>query len=196
LSRLKWVSHPSALVNSEGIYSRYRAWLAQVPEIFSIVARAIIVGVFVASGLNKAGEPEAAKYWLAALNVRRPEWVVRAAIVVELAIVAMMPFTPKWSSLVALAFLVVASMLILNGHRVGVEGCSCFGSPVKERPTTFYIARNGLLMLLTVIAMRADARVPELGAAIIALMASLYVGFVHVRRVERVGSLSGGITRW
>jgi hypothetical protein len=131
-------------------------------NILQLIATVVIAGTFVTSGVAKTRANDATGDTFAALGVPsafRREWIYRSYPFAEIALgIAMLVLpAPVWWVAAAIAFLLLAVLtalvvrVVLSGDAVA---CNCFGStqPLTRRT----VVRNGLLVLLSVVALIAD----------------------------------------
>ena len=146
------------------------------------VAAFLLAVVFAVAAVVKATSHRSTVTELTGLRVPVPRLVARALPPVELAVAALLVASPRAGAVAAAGLLVPFTAVVGRAVLAGAEvSCGCLGSLSREPVSLATLARNGVLLALTVPALGATRPVvPDL-AAVVAVSAICLAATVGVQ---------------
>jgi len=155
-------------------------------------AALLLAALFAWAGARKAVRPDTTAASFRAVGIPAPAIAARLLPLAELAIAALLVLFPRVGASLAIAALVVFSVVVARAIARGVEvGCGCFGGSATDPVSAADLVRNGFLTVGALLAAGAPrAGFPSLAAAAFvgggALTAALLLSLLRVR--SHVGS--------
>ncbi|MFN2503919.1 MAG: MauE/DoxX family redox-associated membrane protein [Acidimicrobiales bacterium] len=154
-------------------------------EGFGYLCALVLAVTFVRAAAAKLARPALTAAGFGAMGLPAPGVLSRAVPVVELAVAALLVALPAVGGVVALALLVVFSVVLARAVRAGVStGCTCFGAVSSEPVSSVDLQRNLLLAGLALGALDAPEPVVPSVAAVVLVGAAALAG-VGLLRLSR-----------
>jgi len=120
-----------------------------------------LAAIFAWAGAAKLRSADVTERTFRAFGLAAPRTLARTIPLVELGLAAGLVVVPGWAAAVALAVLAAFTTVLVRAMRAGVDvGCGCFGTSRREPVSFVELVRNGLLAVLAVAALFADAPTP------------------------------------
>ncbi len=128
-----------------------------ISGVAAIAAALVLALVFAVAAVAKLRDRAATATDFASLGLPRPELWATAVPVMELATAAVLVVAPGWGGVVSFALLSAFTTnlaLVLRSGRVA--SCACFGGSSATPVSARHLIRNGVLLVLALLAATSD----------------------------------------
>ncbi|MGI9596173.1 MAG: MauE/DoxX family redox-associated membrane protein, partial [Acidimicrobiales bacterium] len=122
-------------------------------EVVAVVAALLLAAIFVVAAVAKLRDRPTTVVDFGSLGLPKPELWATAVPLIELATAAVLVVRPGWGGVAAFgllaAFTANLAMIVKSGR---VATCACFGGSSTRPVSSRHLIRNGLLLVLALVA--------------------------------------------
>jgi hypothetical protein len=147
-----------------------------------------LAAVFVIAAVAKLRDRNRVAEQFAAMRLRQPVLLAEALPWTELVVAGLLVAAPQIGADLAVVAVGAMTIVLVRLVRSGTAApCACFGSASSAPVSSVDVARNGVLLVMAVVALGAERAVPSAADVVVVGSASLLaaLGLAWARRIRR-----------